>query len=65
MNAYEQLKAELDRTAVISSDFKGQILGWAQHIASEAFDRGRKQGHDAAMNEAQAAFDRGKKEART
>ena len=36
----EHLQAELDRTAVISPDFKKTIKAWAYEIARDAYVRG-------------------------
>lgn len=40
-DAYIQLRAELNRTAVISDHFKSEILQWAVQLMREAHARGR------------------------
>lgn len=39
-SAYRELRDELGKTAVISSDFKSYILGMAMAISEEAYERG-------------------------
>lgn len=36
-----ELQRELDRTAVISKDFKSWIMSWALEVASEAYRAGK------------------------
>ena len=38
--AYESLASELDKTAVISEDFKKFIRAWVFQIMKEAYDKG-------------------------
>lgn len=46
--AYKRLRAELDKTAVLSESFKRHILGEAQNVAAEAYDRGLQRGREEA-----------------
>lgn len=39
--SYERLKEELDRTAVISKEFKDRILTLVVQVIREAYQRGR------------------------
>jgi hypothetical protein len=41
-DALNQMQQELDRTAVISKDFKSFLMSWALAAASEAYHAGRK-----------------------
>lgn len=43
-DAYKTLENELDKTAVISVEFKRFILGWVLQLTSEAYERGRRAG---------------------
>ncbi len=48
----QDLRAELDRTAVISREFKQTIMAWAHEIARDAFERGRAEGREAVQTAA-------------
>lgn len=45
-NAYQRLEKELAKTACLSEDYKRHILGEAQNVAAEAYDRGIKRGRE-------------------
>lgn len=44
LKSLERLSEELSRTAVISEDFKTKIITYAQSVAQEAYQNGRKRG---------------------
>ena len=39
--AYERIKNELDKTTVISKDFKNFLLGWSLQLCKEAYEKGQ------------------------
>lgn len=43
-NAYQVVKEELDKTIVISPEFKNWILAWLSSGMEDAFRRGREEG---------------------
>lgn len=53
ISAYETLKNELDKTAVISDEFKNYIIAYTQEIAKESYTRGAASGYAQALLEAQ------------
>jgi len=44
VNAYKELEKELNRTAVISQEFKSIILAWVQQEIYDAYHRGVEEG---------------------
>lgn len=47
-DALNKLQQELDRTAVISKDFKSWIMQWAQAAAMDAYTAGQRNARPAA-----------------
>jgi len=45
-SSYFKLHEELQKTSVISKEFKDKILGYASMIAQEAYDKGKQEGRN-------------------
>lgn len=48
LKSLERLEEELSRTGVISEEFKSRLITYAQSVAQEAYQNGKKKGLEEA-----------------